>query len=148
MLGEQTYWTLRYLRLLQVLILIQFFSVLGVPIVPVLGHAFSEGSLFQIAGEVAFYSWLSIIHLLSAYGLIRLVTMSQFKTSSSIVFSIIAIFPCIQIFALLSVISPVEDSLERQGVPFLLNGPDWQALREMAARQSTGEMPVPPGNPS
>ncbi|WDI44666.1 hypothetical protein [Bremerella sp. P1] len=133
LIGEEACQALRYLQLVYIAMALQLGTVVAIPLVAALSAMSAENSSPARWTGFAVYSWLVVLYLFSAYSLLRLMLATKSHLVTMVAYCFFALCPCIGLFALLPVAETIRDSLERQGIPFRRTGPNWNALREMAA---------------
>jgi len=133
LVGDRIYKALCYLQWVYLAMALQLASFIALPIAGALSARFYQSSPPPIWIDFAFYSGLGLLQLFSAYRLFRLMAVIESNVLTLIGSTLLAMCPCIGMFVLVPVAETVRESLEKQGVPFRRSGPDWNALREMAA---------------
>ena len=144
MLGERTYQTIRYLRIVEIMCIAQFLSFFASPITTMLPHLISQGRYVELVIVGGYSVWMAWIYLMTLVGFVHLMAVARLTTFPMILYSLLALCPCLGIFVIASILNTVRDRLEEQNIPFRNNRPDWQALRAMAA-ELTPDEEIPPG---
>ncbi|MEW4563755.1 hypothetical protein AB1K70_14570 [Bremerella sp. JC770] len=143
LVGDEVYWALRLLQWVYIVMAAQLGSFIAVPIIGVMKAAILEANTLSGGIDALFFGWLVSLYLFSAYFLLRLMVVAKSNVSTMVINTLLALCPCIGLLALMSVAETFRESLERQGIPFGRTGPNWNALREMAADLPSGDDSVP-----
>jgi len=143
LVGDEVYRALRLLQWVYILMAAQLGSFIAVPIFGVMKGMILEADTPSVWMDALFAGWLVSLYLLSAYFLLRLMAVAKASISTMVVNTLLALCPCLGLFALMSVAETFREHLEQQGIPFGRTGPNWNALREMSADLPSGDDSVP-----
>lgn len=136
LVGHQVYQVLYYVQWVYVAMFLQVISLIPIFVIALVNVWNSEKSATPSWINFALFGWLALLYLFSVYGVLRLMVATKSNALTLLVNLLLALCPCISVFAMLSVVDQASERLELEGFPFCRTGPDWKTIRAMAASQA------------
>lgn len=131
-LESRTRQALSCLRWLDILVVLHCVTIILSPLIVALpATAWLQPIWF--VGPI-FLWWVAGLYVLTAYLIFRSAIIVQMNVLPTIACTVLALCPCITLFAISITSSATRQFLFQQGVPFRGHRPDWNALRAMAAK--------------
>ena len=124
----------RHLRWAYIAIALQLGLFACVPVLAGLTNLLPDEELGKQIFSYSSSILLGLIYLFSVWCMFRLLrSLENAHWHDYIFFLIWAAIPCLGLFGMLSVVGTIREHFEAHGIPFGHFGPNWKALREMAA---------------